>query len=80
MTSPIPPRSRTAGGAAYVRLGAGAPIVLLHGVGMRIEAWGPQIDRLARQWQVIAVDLPGHGDSAPLAEGATGLADFVAWS
>jgi pimeloyl-ACP methyl ester carboxylesterase len=46
---------------------------------MRIEAWTPQMGYLSRHHQVIAVDLPGHGESAPLFKGAT-LSDFVAWS
>ena len=42
------PRSRTPSGAAYLARGEGdETLVLIHGVGMRIEAWQPQIDRLA---------------------------------
>ena len=79
MTSTIPPRSTTAHGAAHGALGKGEPIVLLHGVGMRLEAWGPQLAALAPTHRVIAVDLPGHGESRPLPAEA-GLADFVAWA
>jgi pimeloyl-ACP methyl ester carboxylesterase len=72
-------RSRTPSGTAYLDRGAGdETVVLIHGVGMRIEAWGPQIDRLAETCRVIAVDLPGHGGSAPLGA-ASNLAQFVAW-
>lgn len=71
-------RSRTRSGAAYLERGAGEPVVLLHGVGMRLEAWGPQIDWLAGHHRVIAVDLPGHGYSAPLG-GPPQLGRFVAW-
>lgn len=53
----------TAGGTAFVRRGAGPPVVLLHGVGMRAEAWTPQIEHLSRSHDVIAVDLLGHGGS-----------------
>lgn len=77
MTSPILPRSETAGIACHMR-GEGDPLVLLHGVGMRIEAWGPQLDMLSKTHRVIALDLPGHGASAPLPEGS-GLPAFVAW-
>ncbi|TAN03294.1 MAG: alpha/beta hydrolase [Rhizobiaceae bacterium] len=72
------PRSRTRHGAAYVERGEGEPLVLVHGVGMRLEAWAPQIATLAARHRVIAVDMPGHGASAGLAAGA-GLPDFVAW-
>ncbi|NGM44072.1 alpha/beta fold hydrolase [Rhodobacter sp. SGA-6-6] len=77
MTSPTLPRSETAGIACHMR-GEGEPLVLLHGVGMRIEAWGPQLDALSRTHRVIALDLPGHGGSAALPEGSD-LPAFVAW-
>lgn len=73
------PRSRTSSGAAYLDRGRrGETVVLVHGVGMRIEAWAPQIDRLAEDFRVIAVDLPGHGQSAPLGAPPQ-LAHFVEW-
>ncbi|UWR43767.1 alpha/beta hydrolase [Phaeobacter inhibens] len=58
--------------------GAGAPLVLLHGVGMQSAAWGPQIEDLSRSHRVIALDLPGHGGSDPLPAGSD-LPDFVSW-
>ncbi|MDE3823008.1 alpha/beta hydrolase [Sinorhizobium meliloti] len=73
------PRSKTLSGAAYLERGEGAEtLVLIHGVGMRIEAWQPQIDRLANDFRVVAVDLPGHGFSDPL-EGAPELPVYVEW-
>jgi pimeloyl-ACP methyl ester carboxylesterase len=51
---------------AYARSGAGAPLVLLHGVGSSRHAWGPVVPALAARFTVIAVDLPGFGDSRPL--------------
>lgn len=51
---------------AYDRLGAGPPLVLLHGIGHRRQAWNPVLDRLAEHREVICVDLPGFGESAPL--------------
>lgn len=72
-------RSRTPSGAAYLDRGLGdETVVLIHGVGMRIEAWGPQIERLAEEFRVVAVDLPGHGFSAPLGQPPK-LQNFVAW-
>lgn len=59
--------------------GQGEPLLLLHGVGMRAEAWGPQIDDLSADCQVFAVDLPGHGQSDPLPSGAR-LPDYVNWA
>lgn len=71
-------RSRTRGGAAYVDSGRGEPLLLIHGVGMRLEAWAPQIAALARDHRVIAVDMPGHGESDLLPRGSQ-LPDFVDW-
>ena len=47
----------------YTRTGSGAPLVLLHGIGMSRRAWDPVIPLLARHFDVIAVDLPGFGES-----------------
>ncbi len=75
----ILPRFKTPSGGAYLERGDGDEIVvLIHGVGMRAEAWQPQIDRLARDFRVIAVDLPGHGLSNPL-ESAPELPRYVEW-
>lgn len=78
MMSQILQRSKTRNGTAYVVAGEGPPLVLLHGVGMRIEAWGPQIAALSRSCRVIALDLPGHGESDCLPEGSA-LPAFVSW-
>lgn len=51
---------------AYERFGAGEPLVLVHGIGHRRQAWYPIVDRLAEHREVILLDLPGHGESAAL--------------
>lgn len=51
---------------ACTRTGAGAPLVLLHGLGSSRHAWDPVIPALAEQFEVLAIDLPGFGDSEPL--------------
>ena len=71
-------RKKTRGGTAYHEMGAGEPLVLIHGVGMRLEAWAPQIEFLSASHRVIAVDMPGHGESPMLPFGST-LEAFVAW-
>ncbi len=48
---------------AYRRHGAGEPLVLLHGIGHHLHAWDPVAGALAGQREVIAVDLPGFGES-----------------
>lgn len=45
--------------------GTGTPILLVHGIGSSAETWVDVPDRLsARGAHVIAVDLPGHGESS----------------
>ena len=56
-------------GLAFSRSGAGAPLVLLHGIGMSRRVWDPVIPSLAEQFDVLAVDLPGFGDSQPMPAG-----------
>jgi pimeloyl-ACP methyl ester carboxylesterase len=51
---------------SFTRRGAGAPLVLLHGIGSSRHAWDPVIPALAEHFDVVAVDLPGFGDSEPL--------------
>ncbi len=70
--------SKPYGTVAFRETGSGAPVVLIHGVGMQSAAWAPQIDVLAKTHRVIAVDMPGHGGSDPLPTGSD-LPDFVAW-
>ena len=59
------------GELAAIRTGAGASVVLLHGVGLRAEAWNAQIAVLAEQFAIIAPDMAGHGESALLTETPT---------
>lgn len=75
MTWTIRQRSEFAGLSA-ITAGTGQPVVLIHGVGLRAEAWNPQIDALAEHSHVTAVDLPGHGDS-PLPDQALCLAGYT---
>jgi len=74
MTWTTRPRSE-GGGLAFVEKGAGPRLLLLHGVGLRAEAWNGQIDTLAKEFEVIVPDLPGHGGSSRL-EGSPVLAHF----
>jgi pimeloyl-ACP methyl ester carboxylesterase len=68
---------------AYQRSGAGPALVLLHGFICDSRAWSPQIDGLARDFDVIAWDAPGCGASADtpeeftMAEYADCLAGFL---
>jgi len=48
---------------ATITKGDGRPVVLLHGWGMNAGVWEPLLPRLVGGWQVILVELPGHGES-----------------
>jgi pimeloyl-ACP methyl ester carboxylesterase len=50
----------------HVRTGAGEPVLLIHGIGHRRQAWDPVIPLLAEECEVIAIDLPGFGESPGL--------------
>jgi pimeloyl-ACP methyl ester carboxylesterase len=78
MMSAILPLS-DGGRVRILSAGDGPPVLLIHGVGLRAEVWGPQMQALAATHQVLAVDMPGHGDSDPLPPLAS-LPDFVAWA
>ncbi|MFG2651904.1 alpha/beta fold hydrolase [Streptomyces sp. NPDC048436] len=54
---------------AYERAGEGEPLLLLHGIGHHRQAWGSVFDILATEYDVIAVDLPGFGESPALPDG-----------
>ena len=64
-------------GLAFERIGSGPPLVLLHGVGHRRQAWYPVLDWLVPHRDVILVDLPGHGESPPLRQGDVPVLDAL---
>lgn len=54
----------------YLRAGAGAPLLLVHGYAQSSHMWtATAIPQLAKRFDVIAPDLPGFGDSAIPADG-----------
>lgn len=67
----------------HVRRGSGSPLLLVHGLGAGWRSWTPILDELARHREVIAVDLPGFGETPPLsgdvsiATLADSVADFI---
>ena len=48
---------------AFVKVGSGPALLLLHGLGTDHTTWAPVLDTLARRYTVIAPDLLGHGQS-----------------
>jgi pimeloyl-ACP methyl ester carboxylesterase len=43
--------------------GKGRVVVLLHGFLGSHQIWKPLTENLSRSYRVIAIDLPGHGDT-----------------
>jgi pimeloyl-ACP methyl ester carboxylesterase len=43
--------------------GSGDPLVLIHGVGNRLEAWDGVAARLSDRFRIVRYDLRGHGES-----------------
>ncbi|MBU1374867.1 MAG: alpha/beta hydrolase [Alphaproteobacteria bacterium] len=72
------------GEVAYVRAGQGPSLVLLHGNGHSWHEFSDAIPALAQHFDVVAWDMPGHGDSTDVAvppsieSYAGALADLVA--
>ena len=68
------PPTKVVDGTAVTRTGRDpgtAPtLVLVHGVGAARLVWAPVLTPLAARYDLVVVDLPGHGASAPLPSGA----------
>lgn len=62
---------------AHERHGSGEPLLLIHGIGHRRQAWYPVLDELAQQYDVILVDLPGHGESSARVNRAIPIKDAI---
>jgi 2-succinyl-6-hydroxy-2,4-cyclohexadiene-1-carboxylate synthase len=76
---------------AVERAGAGERIVLVHGFTQTGRSWRETATRLSDRYEVLCVDLPGHGRSADVAAGdladagrllaeAAGEATYVGYS
>ena len=67
---------------AYQDEGAGAPLLLLHGITEDQRAWDEIAAELALDARLIRIDLPGHGASSPLPDYsaftlATAVSEFL---
>jgi pimeloyl-ACP methyl ester carboxylesterase len=52
--------------AGYESVGGGRPILLVHGNSSSSRIWQKQLQgSLGGKYRLIAIDLPGHGDSSP---------------
>jgi pimeloyl-ACP methyl ester carboxylesterase len=61
----------------YQIRGSGFPVLLGHSYLWDSSMWAPQIDALSRDYQVIAPDLWGHGQSGRLPENTHTLGDLA---
>ena len=57
--------------------GSGAPLVMLHGWGMHGGIWSDTAARLAADFQVHNVDLPGHGQSPWIKDRGSSIEEWV---
>jgi pimeloyl-ACP methyl ester carboxylesterase len=48
---------------AHERTGSGPALILIHGITESRETWRPLIESLAQEYDVLSVDLRGHGQS-----------------
>lgn len=53
----------------FIDIGEGPLVLLVHGLGGSWQSWLENILVLAREFRVVAVDLPGFGESTRLPEG-----------
>lgn len=63
--------------AAYLEAGRGRPVVFVHGAAGRGEVWSPQLEGLADVARLLAVDLPGHGETE--GSGCRRIEEYAAW-
>jgi pimeloyl-ACP methyl ester carboxylesterase len=61
----------------YLEAGSGPPLLLVHGHEQSATSWRWVLPVLARTHRVLAVSLPGHGDSAPAVGGYAPGADLA---
>jgi len=68
--APAPGRRVSVEGVSLhcIERGRGDPLVLIHGLGASTFSWRENIDALARDFRVVAVDLLGFGFSQRLAD------------
>lgn len=65
----------------YVNYGKGSEaLVLIHGWTMNIDNWRDQIPEFAKRYRVVAIDLPGHGESDKRQPSSAASGDAVLYS
>ena len=54
-----------------ISTGSGKPLLLVHGVGSNGHTWRKLVPVLAEDRRVVAIDLPGHGQTPAEADSGT---------
>ena len=47
----------------YEKTGQGEPVLFIHGLGSSTGDWESQVKEFSKNYQVVALDLRGHGQS-----------------
>ncbi|GAA2404310.1 alpha/beta fold hydrolase [Streptomyces glaucosporus] len=76
MPPPPPPPGASGADLAHTRSGSGPVLVVVRQLDR--DLWQPALDLLAREREVVAVDLPGFGDSPPLPPGTAPTIEALA--
>ena len=63
---------------AFDRVGRGSPLLLVHPLGADRGVWQPVMRELSAHHEVIAVDMPGFGESKELAVEVTATPEAIA--
>jgi len=53
------------------------PVLLIHGANASLHTWEPWVDELSQAFRIITLDLPGHGLTGQVPEGAYGSRALV---
>ena len=68
------------GRVSTMSAGSGTPVVMLHGLGATKAEFLPTLDAMAPNgWRVVAIDLPGYGDSDKPFPAAYDARFFARW-
>lgn len=63
-TSSVPTIETNGVETHYERRGDGPPVVFVHGLGFDGRSWAPQLAALEEEYDVVAYDYRGHGETA----------------
>lgn len=71
------PRSNLTRQISGWKAGQGPSLLLIHGVGLKAEAWGSMLPFLQPYFSLTVIDMPGHGNSDLLKSESPCLSDYT---